>query len=191
MCRPRQCSSATNWWKFPSVTFSVSSKDNRGFCIGRGGSYPTNSRRAHLPAPPTTWPRPQEDLPSPTQPIYPFVWVLPDPQVHLPLWSSPLTCADGKWGTASRSRPCSWEWMLARARWDSVSLCERTGGRTHGQCPGLHPTWGPRMLGQPCPPPLGVPICSPLNAISLARSPHLLERIGDGLAAQEIIIQDV
>lgn len=35
LCRPRQCSSATNWWKFPSVTFSVSSKDSRGFCGGR------------------------------------------------------------------------------------------------------------------------------------------------------------
>lgn len=35
------------------------------------------------------------------------------------------TCAAGNWGTASRSRPCSCEWMLARARWDSVSLCGR------------------------------------------------------------------
>lgn len=34
LCRPRQCSSATSWWKFPSVTFSVSSKDSRGFCHG-------------------------------------------------------------------------------------------------------------------------------------------------------------
>lgn len=43
---------------------------------------------------------------------------------------NPRTCAEGNWGTASLSRPCSWEWMLARARWDRVSLCEKTeGGR--------------------------------------------------------------
>lgn len=35
LCRLRQCNSATNWWKLPSVTFSVSSKDNKGFCCGR------------------------------------------------------------------------------------------------------------------------------------------------------------
>lgn len=41
LCRLRQCSSATSWWKLPSVTFNVSSKDNSGFCSGREhSSYP-------------------------------------------------------------------------------------------------------------------------------------------------------
>lgn len=57
MCRPRQCTSATNWWKFPSVTFSVSSKDSSGFCVG-GEGYPTRSRRGGGGAPPTHLPPP-------------------------------------------------------------------------------------------------------------------------------------
>lgn len=121
LCRPRQCSSATSWWKFPSVTFSVSSKDNRGFCV-RGECYPSCSSgaragpgSAHL-----SGPRPQPDGPA-----------------HSPPFSlesgcggsAPLpTCAEGNWGTASRSRPCSWEWILARARCDRVSLCGKTEG---------------------------------------------------------------
>lgn len=43
LCRLRQCSSATNWWKLLSVTFSVSSKDNKGFCKWEGEDTVTQS----------------------------------------------------------------------------------------------------------------------------------------------------
>lgn len=182
MCRPRQCSSATNWWKLPSVTFSVSSKDSTGFCGGKGVVIPGTPRApptAPGPAPytrPTPWAPPTDagpPLPK-TPPIHlgPALSVRPTPRgpthsLGLPLrrprprsltrpflrlrpplqappppppgsWGAgvapgPPTCAEGNWGTASRSRPCSWEWMLARARWDRVSLCEKTEGGRRAQ----------------------------------------------------------
>lgn len=75
LCRPRQCSSATNWWKFPSVTFIVSSKDSRGFCGGREGVI--------LPAPQgclTPGLRPSLQAPPPACRPRPFTQAPPTPQ---------------------------------------------------------------------------------------------------------------
>lgn len=90
MCRPRQCSSATNWWKLPSVTFSVSSKDSTGFCGGKGVVIPGTPRApptAPGPAPytrPTPWAPPTDagpPLPK-TPPIHlgPALSVRPTPR---------------------------------------------------------------------------------------------------------------
>lgn len=63
----------------------------------------------------------------------------------------PPTCAEGNWGTASRSRPCSWEWMLARARWDSVSLCRNTGREEYPMAHSSSPLLSQDTeLGGPC-----------------------------------------
>lgn len=136
--RPRQCSSATSWWKFPSVAFKVSSKDRRGFCGGRkvaillpysSGILSLSPAYPFRPCPqPVNHPFPcapptlhgHAHMPTPSR--------RPRPFPGKPGVSGPApTCAEGNWGTASRSRPCSWEWMLARARWDRVSLCRKTG----------------------------------------------------------------
>lgn len=63
LCRPRQCSSATNWWKFPSVTFSVSSKDSRGFCSGKEVLIPQTPQPQPLRA--CTPPTATEPAPTP------------------------------------------------------------------------------------------------------------------------------
>lgn len=105
---------------------------------GVGGRYPTKaSGPAHSPPGHAhiRWPAPFRG-PRPHPQALPFQWAPPTPndpplsqappRTHpalLPMGAlGPPTCADGNWGTASRSRPCSWEWMLARARWDRVSL---------------------------------------------------------------------
>jgi hypothetical protein len=94
LCRLRQCSSATSWWKFPSVIFSVSSKDNRGFCQGKGDviRLTHHSGSAHL-----CMPRPPQQLSSSsaaqvllTQPPCPCLWVPPAPHKFLPPALLPL-----------------------------------------------------------------------------------------------------
>ena len=158
-----------------------------------GGCHPRNSSgsahlfrpRPFLRAPPTaTTPppfrrlRPQTQVPAPPSPGSRGAEGAPGPP----------TCAEGNWGTASRSSPCSWEWMLARARWDRVSLCGKPEGGRRSQrlTPPAHlaPSSSPgipKSRPQPRPPPPG----------SLARSPNLLKGVGDGLVAEEIIAQDV
>ena len=94
MYRPRQCSSATNWWKFPSVTFSVSSKDSTGFCGGKGVVIP-GTLRAPPTAPgpaPLSAPRPG---PRPQPPVRPFLRLHPHiqapPALPAPFPGAPLT----------------------------------------------------------------------------------------------------
>ena len=137
---------------------------------------PTHSLRLPLRGPrprsltrPFLRPRPPPQAPPPPPPGSRGAGVAPGPP----------TCAEGNWGTASRSRPCSWEWMLARARWDRVSLCEKTEGGG-----------GPSPLSSQARAPNQAP-AAPSSPGSLARSPNLLKGVGDGLVAEEIVVQDV
>lgn len=176
MCRPRQCSSATSWWKFPSVTFSVSSKDNRGFCE-RGQCYSSCSSGAGLTrAPPISVGPAHSPRAPPTAP--------PSP------WSRGVggapRCRPGQKGTGGQ--------LPARGPaagsgcWPELAATESASvGRQRKDrgvdTPSHPPPWdtGPAVQAPDRPPPPG----------SLARTPNLLKGVGDCLIAEEVIVQDV
>lgn len=191
MCRPRQCSSATNWWKFPSVTFSVSSKDSRGFCSGKEVLIPQTPQPQPLRActPPTA-----------TEPAPPPRGMARRGEVRQARcrWSArPADLRGRKMGhsfslqalqlgvdvgqsSLGQSQP------LREGRREEDPVVQAPSPLQSGDTGlgPLEPTSSPRTpksCPQPPPPPPS----------SLARIPNLLKGVGDGLVAEEIIVQDV